>query len=104
MRITGKATITTEQTTDVICDRCGESCKSVDGDVSAVPIDVLGHFGSRRFEDCHRYHLDLCENCAFELARSFKYPPEVRFVGPWGNGDGAPEITWETTLARNEKK
>jgi hypothetical protein len=90
---------------DVICNNCGRSCKdSLSGNIIAARAEAFGGYGSHRLTDMHRYRFDLCEDCTIKIARGFKHPPEVRFVGLTGHSDADPEVPWEATVKAWETK
>ena len=99
MNVIQEISKTVKQIADVICNRCGRSCRDpASGGIFAARAEAFGGYGSRRFADMHRYRFDLCEDCTIEVARTFKHPPEVRMVGLSGHGDGEPEVAWEAIV------
>lgn len=63
---------------DVLCDRCGKSCKGNVGNVNGLHFDVAGAYDSTHFPDCilgYVPHVDVCERCASEWFASFVRNP-----------------------------
>jgi hypothetical protein len=54
---------------DVICNKCGKTCR-------------LGE--AEPLKDCHEYRFDLCEQCLRETFDTFKIPVLEVDIGPWG--------------------
>lgn len=80
MRKTHKATVETEVTDDVICNRCGESCKTDCGYEGLFGCNVVGGYGSKHLGDMNQYVFDICEACLIEWFKSFK-------IDPFNDGD-----------------
>lgn len=64
--------------TDVLCNKCGESCKYyIDNDTfninSAVITSSFG-YGSTKY-DMEDFEVHLCEDCYAELESTFKIKP-----------------------------
>jgi uncharacterized cysteine cluster protein YcgN (CxxCxxCC family) len=72
---------------DVICNKCGKTCRL--GEAEPVNFGGLrgvahGQFGSEHLKDCHEYRFDLCEQCLRETFDTFKIPVLEVDIGPWG--------------------
>lgn len=63
---------------DVICNKCGESCMSVDDDFKTPyglnEVVVSGGYYSNYLEDLTTYTFSLCEKCLSELFKTFLIP------------------------------
>jgi len=104
MRVTKEEQTTTTVLDDVICNRCGASCKidKKDPNIYFAQCTAKGGFGSPRLIDGYKYTFEVCEGCFIEIAKTFQHPPTVRDVGLFGESDNPPEVTWEETI-RPEK-
>jgi len=77
--ITKKITITT----DIICNKCGESCKSYvfeDGGAQysgLIELEYQGGYFSDKIGDGVSHKFSLCENCLAILFSGFKIPSRV---------------------------
>ena len=71
-------TVTKEQVVwaDVICNRCGESCRSgaYADDYEYAGLNARWGYGSD--SDGQEFHADICEKCFYEIIKDFKLPPE----------------------------
>ena len=103
MRITQEKQTVKTVIDDVICNRCGKSCKASGDNPNFFYARCVadGGYGSRRFVVGHRYAFDLCEDCTIEVARGFKHSPNVRYIGLFNESDGPPEVTWEETIRKD---
>ena len=80
MRITKIAKVDREITTDIICNKCGESCKEELLDETMqmcsfyglIEVTVTGGYCSTHLADGSSYTFSLCEKCLVELFESFK--------------------------------
>jgi len=87
---------------DIICNRCGESCRHPSLSCNAyglVEAEVSGGFGAR-LGDMVRYTFSICERCLEQLFDGFKHPPEITANAGWG------EPTWadmKQHITRGEK-
>lgn len=81
MRITEKKTVTKEieVTTDIICNKCGNTCTIVSclQHYGLIEVEVSGGFDSKSLNDLTTYTFSVCECCLKELFRSFKIPVEL---------------------------
>ena len=101
MRIIKEEHATTTVLDDVICNRCGKSCKiNKDPNIYFAQCTTRGSCGSPRLVDGYKYTFEVCEDCFIEIAKTFQHPPTVRAVGLFGEGDNPPEITWEETIGK----
>lgn len=62
---------------DVLCNRCGESCRLPSGNYNATPIVARGSYDSRFPPDFSRWSLHLCEECLAWLVAGCRIPPTV---------------------------
>lgn len=64
---------------DIICDKCGKSCKTgpmeYDGLLGAT---AGGGYYSRHMGDMSQYKLDICEKCFVEWINTFKHDPQIK--------------------------
>lgn len=112
MRVTTKVQKEVDVTTDIICNKCGDTCtpvsaraprgtpvKWIEG-VGLVEISeeesflrgpnayglieaqVSGGYDSTDLEDCKNYTFSLCEPCLGALFKTFKIPPDESSYGP----------------------
>lgn len=90
MRITEikTKTVESEEVVDVICNKCGESCKENDctdspgiGNVfcGLVEVSVDGGYFSPVFDDGIGYKFSVCERCLDEYFKTFKHPPSSTY-------------------------
>lgn len=63
--------VPTETITDIICNKCGGSCKDRHG-INFENAAGHSHFGYGSDHDMEVYKFDLCVKCFFELEDSFK--------------------------------
>lgn len=75
---------------DVVCNRCGESCKSGYGFVHAA-VQVTWGYASNK--DGVSQAWDLCEKCHDEVTATFKVRPATQ-VAEWARGseDDHPDL------------
>lgn len=76
MRLTEKVERTVEETTDVLCNRCGESCKVGDHFLGLIETTVQGQIVSHHLA-LKTYTFSLCEKCLAELFSYFQLSPVV---------------------------
>jgi len=69
-------TVTSMQLTDVVCDNCGKSCKTRDGNFEYGELNGDWGYGSRWDGEQHAAH--LCQDCWQKLLDSFKVRREER--------------------------
>lgn len=80
MRITKDIQETVTVVQDIICNKCGESCRTDGDDPSTYHksfdglIEVCAHGGywSKVIGDMNKYQFSLCESCLVEFAKTFK--------------------------------
>src|SRR5690606_34673443 len=67
-----------EETVDVICNKCGESCKDECGMnyEGLIEYKIMGGFGSK-LGDGSVYQFYLCEDCLKTMFEGFKHNPYV---------------------------
>lgn len=70
-----------DEVEDVVCNRCGKTCMSKQGERYGLSAVVGGGYESTHLEDMTSYQFDLCEKCLVELFEGFKIKPEAKFVG-----------------------
>jgi hypothetical protein len=80
MRILRKVTIEKEETEDILCNMCGESCKEGKyGDSQwsqyqgLIEVDISAGYDSKVLNDGDEYIFSLCEKCLKELMDKFKF-------------------------------
>lgn len=82
MRITKEVQQTVEVTKDIICNKCGNSCRTSTGGDDApwhaydglIEAEVHGSYFSTKIGDTSKHVFSLCETCFMELQSSFKIP------------------------------
>jgi|GEM_PF-2744842 len=86
---------------DVICNKCGESCKDSSNMnyEGLLEVSVEGGYASK-LGDSVRYTFSLCENCLEELFKSFKINPFKRY-GMFSGGD--PNERYDDDEETNEQ-
>lgn len=67
------------ETEDVICNKCGESCKDKENMnyEGLIEVSVLGGFCSKYIGDDTEYVFSLCEKCTMDLIKSFSIPAKI---------------------------
>jgi len=71
--------IDTEVIIDIICNNCGDSCKSkaIDGNFEGlIEAEVNGGYGAEFLVDMIKYKFSLCESCLSSLFSKFRIYPE----------------------------
>lgn len=65
---------------DIICNKCGESCKDSSGMnyEGLIEASVEGGYASK-LGDTVRYTFSLCENCLSALFDTFKFDPSKNY-------------------------
>lgn len=66
----------------VQCNLCGREwqTKSPEGQ-ECIYLEFTGGYHSRFFGDCSLVRLDICEECAWEMAGDCVVPPETKLGG-----------------------
>lgn len=65
-----------ERIADVLCNKCGESCKSEMGSFyGLIEAVVTGGYESSHLGDCTVYKFSLCEGCLQSIFDTFKHDP-----------------------------
>lgn len=88
MKFTKIETVTIEKeiTTDIICNNCGNSCKTsydkMESYEGLLEITVQGSYWTKKLSDCANYTFSLCENCLSEMFKNFKVPVEITGYNP----------------------
>ncbi len=89
MKITRKITrtITEEEVDDILCNKCGRSCKDLSGwgYEGLLEAYISGGYGSK-IGDGVGCEFSLCETCLLELFEIFKFPPKFLEYGAF-SGD-----------------
>ena len=71
---------------DVICNRCGESCKVDNYNFEGlIEARICGGYGAK-LGDGIAYEFSLCESCLEVLFKDFKIPPLKDMSGYLGGG------------------
>lgn len=67
---------------DIVCNKCGGSCKSADeydtNFYGLIETYIEGGYNSISLEDGMSYTFSLCEKCLKELFENFKIPVEKK--------------------------
>lgn len=70
---------------DILCNKCGESCKSdvfgTGGFYGLQEATVSADYFSPALEDCTHYVFSLCEHCLVKLFKDFTIPVEEQPYG-----------------------
>jgi len=77
-----------ETVEDVVCNKCGQSCRIGEPgarlfNYGGLTGHVSGCYGSTHLEDGVQYRFDLCEKCVKDLFSTFQISAEET-DGPWG--------------------
>lgn len=68
-------------TTDILCNKCGKSCKGNIGNFNGLIETVIaGAYDSTHLDDLTRYAFSMCEKCLSELFLEFKIPVEMLVI------------------------
>ena len=74
-----------EEVEDIICNKCGSSCKvSIAEEIDTYEDIAIEHgfgYGTERDGELHVSH--LCYECYDKLIASFVYPPTIEELGGW---------------------
>jgi hypothetical protein len=76
MKKTSEIETFTEVINDIICNRCGGSCKCEMNFNGLLETCVVGAYDSTHLVDMRKYVFSLCEKCLSELFDSFLIKPE----------------------------
>lgn len=77
MKTIKKMTKEVEIVDDVICNKCGKSCKGEMGNFNGlIETKVIGAYDSMCLSDQDTYVFSLCEQCLVELFKTFKHHPQ----------------------------
>ena len=63
MRVTHYVEKKVEETKDIICNKCGKTCKHDDNFCGLLEAAVQGGYDSTHLEDMKEYSFSLCEEC-----------------------------------------
>lgn len=63
--------ITTE---DILCNKCGNTCYSDCNYEGIIEYNMCGGYGSK-LGDMTRFLFSICEDCMFEIMKTFKLNP-----------------------------
>jgi hypothetical protein len=69
-----------DETKDIICNKCGNSCRTDGGDDKTaypafdglIEVKATGGYWSKIIGDMNCYKFSLCESCLVEYAKTFK--------------------------------
>lgn len=100
-----KVTKETDEVTDIICNKCGVTCKdehemNYEGLIGAY---VIAGYGAEYLYDGVGYSFDLCEKCIFELFKTFKHPPSLSSCGGMIMENMDFKLAKEQLYGKNEK-
>lgn len=79
-------TVVESVTEDVLCNKCGKSCKTPIGNYEGlIEARVEGGYDSPVIGDCVSWTFSVCEHCLAEFVATFKIPAagEDFFGGPF---------------------
>lgn len=75
MKITKREFKEVEIIADIICNKCGKSCRGPIGNFNGlIEVQVDGAYDSTDLEDGAIYKFSLCEKCLKPILESFKHP------------------------------
>jgi hypothetical protein len=80
MRIIKKVTKEVTVIDDILCNKCGNSCRGVDPSFDwegLIEVGIIGGYGSTHLGDGNSYEFSLCESCLIALFQTFKHNPKV---------------------------
>jgi len=77
MRKVKMVEVLTEVAEDIICNKCGNSCKCEMNFNGLVETTVIGAYDSTHLDDMRQYVFSLCEKCLSELFDGFSIKPEI---------------------------
>lgn len=62
---------------DVLCNKCGETCKTkaCDNLEGLIEVVVCGGYGSHFIGDMNQFEFSVCEKCLMEFVATFKIQP-----------------------------
>lgn len=87
-------TQTVTELTDILCNRCGRSCKQDPNFCGLLETKVSGCYGSPVLPDAATFQFSLCEHCLGRLFSEFLHAPHCVSVTfgrpPVGWRDGQP--------------
>lgn len=100
MRVTRKVRVVVRrhELEDILCNRCGESCRLPSGNYNATPLIARGSYDSSFPPDLSSWTLHLCEICLAWLVAGCKIPPKVAA----GMGGGESTDTMIRALVHGE--
>lgn len=92
MKTTKKVVVEVEETEDIICNKCGESCNVVPKDLNSsmkefngiIEYEVSGGYFGTAIADGDGYRFSVCEKCLVEFMKSFKIDPYVGNIMDYG--------------------
>lgn len=68
-----------EVTVDIICNKCGKSCKMEHGFYGMVEATVTGGYESEHLGDLSKRTFSMCEGCLVALFETFEIKPELSY-------------------------
>lgn len=71
---------------DIICNKCGKSCKGGYNFEGLLEIKIMGGYGSL-LGDMETYEFSICETCLQSMFEKFLIPPEHKDFSPGGHHD-----------------
>ena len=77
MRKTSEVETVVTVTDDIICNKCGGSCKCEMNFNGLIEMSVIGAYDSTHLDDMRKYVFSLCEKCLSGLFDSFAIKPEI---------------------------
>ena len=87
---------------DIICNKCGNSCKGIANYCGLIEICVDGNYDSSVLEDGKKYEFSLCEKCLDSLFKDFKIHCNFKEMIHKNNDDKndnllSSDLWWPTT-------
>ena len=77
MRITKEISTISLETLDIICNKCGQTCKTNMNYNGLLEVEISGSYDSTHLHDLALYQFSLCEKCLVELFETFVHQPIV---------------------------
>lgn len=80
MKLTKTIKKEVEETVDIFCNNCGNSCKKEHGFYGLIETSFSSGYESI-FPDGYIYTFSLCEGCLLKMFNQFKIEAEAKYNG-----------------------
>lgn len=87
-----KKVIEVEEVEDILCNKCGNSCKLNGSPYGLLEYDYSGGYDSTPLRDCTTYTFSMCETCLLELFKSFVIAVKLGSYGGFETDDSDVEM------------